>query len=274
MSGAMEEMFARGWDQLIARDSGPLHIRLILQPLVATILAIRAGWRDAGQGRPVFFWTVVRDPAKRRFLLRQGWKDVGTLFLVACVLDVIYQVIVLHGVYAGQLLIVAGALAVAPYLVFRGLANRVAARIVSRRPGDKEYARMDLETTTKPAPVPDQAKLALERTIQAEERTLLAWVRTATSLITFGFTLYKFFFFLHEQEPGKHEHQLIGPRTYGLIMIGIGVFALAGASWQHWRKMKELRPEKAERRFSLSLVLAGLMGALGMLGFITTILNE
>jgi hypothetical protein len=33
-SARMEDMFSRGWDQLIARDSGPLHIGLILQPLV------------------------------------------------------------------------------------------------------------------------------------------------------------------------------------------------------------------------------------------------
>ena len=90
-------------------------------------------------------------------------------------------------------------------------------------------------------PAPDQTKLALERTVLAHERTLMAWVRTATSLITFGFTLYKFFFYLQEQEPAKHAEQLIGPRTYGLIMIGIGVFTLAAATWQHRRQMKRLR---------------------------------
>jgi uncharacterized membrane protein YidH (DUF202 family) len=34
--------------------------------------------------------------------------------------------------------------------------------------------------------------LAFERTMLAYERTLMAWVRTAISLISFGFTLYKF----------------------------------------------------------------------------------
>ncbi|MDR3557688.1 MAG: DUF202 domain-containing protein [Syntrophobacteraceae bacterium] len=40
---------------------------------------------------------------------------------------------------------------------------------------------------------PSSNQLALERTILAHERTLMGWVRTSTSLITFGFTLYKFF---------------------------------------------------------------------------------
>ena len=60
----------------------------------------------------------------------------GTLFLVAMVLDVIYQIIVLRWVYPGPALIVATTLAIVPYLVVRGLANRVAARILPRRPPD------------------------------------------------------------------------------------------------------------------------------------------
>jgi putative membrane protein len=41
--------------------------------------------------------------------------------------------------------------------------------------------------------------LAVDRTWLAHERTLMAWVRTATSMISFGFTIYKFFQF----EAGK-----------------------------------------------------------------------
>jgi hypothetical protein len=121
----MEEMFSSGWDDLIARDSGPMHVRFLFQPLVATIIAIRAGYRDARAGRPVFFWTLVRDPTWRRPLLREGWTDFGKLFLVAVVLDVIYQIIVLHWVYPVQTLIVASVLAIVPYLVFCGLTNRI-----------------------------------------------------------------------------------------------------------------------------------------------------
>jgi hypothetical protein len=134
----MEDLFTRGWEDLLGRDHGPLHIRLIIQPIVAAVLAIRAGWKDAREGRSVFFWTMVLDPAQRRYLWRQGWKDVGKLFLVAIVLDVIYQVIVLRWVYAGQTLIVATTLAIVPYLVVRGLTNRIAARIRPRQPTDSK----------------------------------------------------------------------------------------------------------------------------------------
>ena len=133
---------------------------------------------------------------------------------------------------------------------------------------------MEQQTAAHPAATPDQGKLALERTYLAFERTMMAWVRTATSLIAFGFTLYKFFFYLQEQEPAKHVDQLLGPRTYGLIMIGIGVFILAMAAWRHRREMKRLRAQYPEAPFSLSLVLAALIAALGILGFIVTLLRQ
>jgi putative membrane protein len=96
---------------------------------------------------------------------------------------------------------------------------------------------------------------------------MMAWVRTATSLIAFGFTLYKFFFYLQEQQPAAHGEQLIGPRTYGLIMIGFGVFTLAMGAWRHRGQMKLLAAQYPEAPFSLSLVLAGLIAVLGILGF-------
>jgi hypothetical protein len=121
----VEDSFARGLEDLIGRDSGPLHLRLVVQPVVAGIFAIRSGLKDARESRPVFFWTLVLDPAQRSDLLQQGWKDVGKLFIAAIILDVIYQIIVFHRLYPVQTLIVATILAIVPYLVVRGLTNRI-----------------------------------------------------------------------------------------------------------------------------------------------------
>src|SRR5262245_45787110 len=121
----MEEMFTRGRDELLARETGALHFRVVLQPLVATYFAIRSGLKDAREGRPVFCWTVVADPARRRLLPWEAWKDVGKLFLVTVALDVVYQIIVLRRFYPVQTLIVATVLAIVPYLVLRGLTNRI-----------------------------------------------------------------------------------------------------------------------------------------------------
>jgi hypothetical protein len=51
----MNDIFGRVWENLNARLTGPLHFRFIIQPTVATILAIRAGLRmPVGIGRPSF----------------------------------------------------------------------------------------------------------------------------------------------------------------------------------------------------------------------------
>jgi hypothetical protein len=133
MAKRMEEMFTRAWDNLLARDSGPLHFRLILQPLVATILAIRAGWADAWEGRPIFIWTLVREPAKARTMLRNLWTFVGKVFLVAVALDVVYQLIVFQWVYPLETLIVATMLALVPCMVVRAIGNRIVTFIRQRR---------------------------------------------------------------------------------------------------------------------------------------------
>ncbi len=58
---------------------------------VAAIFAIRAGWRDAREGRPPYLWSVFTHAATRHDLLRQGWADVGKVFIVAVVLDLTYE---------------------------------------------------------------------------------------------------------------------------------------------------------------------------------------
>ena len=140
----MKETLIRIWENLVGRTSGPLHLRLMLQPTVAVILAIRAGIRDSRLERPPYFWNVLINLDGRNDLLRNGWKDVGKLFIMACVVDVIYQLIVESWVYPVETLIVALVLAIIPYVLLRGLTGRLARRWLRRanQPGsDAEESR-------------------------------------------------------------------------------------------------------------------------------------
>ena len=122
------------------------------------------------------------------------------------------------------------------------------------------------------APLPDATKLALERTRLAYERTLMAWVRTATSLISFGFTIYKFFQYLRDEEPARAAAQRFGPRTYAMLMIGVGVVALVLATIEHRRSLQSLRREYGHViPPSLATVLAALISGLGILGLVAVI---
>jgi hypothetical protein len=140
----MEEALRQAWDNLFGRVDGPMSFRLIIQPIVATFLAIRAGWTDAREGRPIFFWTLARDPTQTRVMLRNLWRIAGKVFLVALVLDAIYQIIVLHWIYPVQALIVAMLLALVPCVVVRAVGNRIVAIAHRRQPTEnKEAPRTD-----------------------------------------------------------------------------------------------------------------------------------
>jgi hypothetical protein len=110
--------------QLFARLGGPMHFRFIMQPLMAAILATIDGIKDGKAGRPAYLWEMVSTAADRKPLLKEGWKRVSRVFLLAVVLDVVYQLIEFHWIYPGETLIVAIVLAIIPYFLIRGPVNR------------------------------------------------------------------------------------------------------------------------------------------------------
>ena len=124
----MEETILRGWAGLMDRIGGPMTFRLILQPTMAALLALRAGLKDAREGRPPYFWTLLTDPSQRVSLLREGWQSIARVFLLAVVMDLIYEWVMGRPFYPLETLIVAIVLAVLPYLLLRGPINRIARR--------------------------------------------------------------------------------------------------------------------------------------------------
>jgi hypothetical protein len=129
----MDDMWARIGHNLIDRVTGPMKFRLVLQPAIAAFFAIRSGLADARAGKSPYFWCLVSDPAQRTDMIQDGWKSVGKVFILAIVLDVVYQIIVQRFVYPGETIIVAFILAILPYLILRGLVTRLARRIAMRR---------------------------------------------------------------------------------------------------------------------------------------------
>lgn len=122
----MDDFWARFFGDLVDRVSGPMKFRLVLQPLMAAFFAIRSGLRDAKAGKPPYFWSLVSEPAHRADMIKDGWKSIGRVFVLALVLDVVYQIIAEHFVYPGEAITVAILLALVPYLILRGLVTRLA----------------------------------------------------------------------------------------------------------------------------------------------------
>ena len=78
------------------------------------------------------------------------------------------------------------------------------------------------------------------RTRLALERTMMAWQRTAVSLIGFSFAIVQFFEHLQQMpgvRPAEHPH---AAQYVGLALISCGVLALVISLWQYWSSVRYL----------------------------------
>ena len=124
MDTILDLLLRRGQD-LLGRLHGPLNFRLLVMPtVVVTLLALRADWKDAREGRPAFLGAFITDPVERRRLFKSALKDIGRVFVVAIVLDTAYQLMVFRWVYPGEVLVVAVVCAIVPYVLVRGPITR------------------------------------------------------------------------------------------------------------------------------------------------------
>lgn len=133
----MEDLVARVVENLIGRVSGPMKFRLIIQPLMAAVFAVRDGLKDAREGRPPYFWAIFKHRHRRWDMLRDGWESVGKIFILAVIIDLVEQLFFFRWFYPGEAVLVAFILACIPYLLIRGPVNRVAQGKLRRASGDK-----------------------------------------------------------------------------------------------------------------------------------------
>jgi hypothetical protein len=127
------DLAIRFWDEMVARPSGPMAFRLVLQPVMASILAIRDGIKDAHMARAPYFWTIVKDSTRRKKRLIEGIRAVSRVLILAAAMDVIYQFVELRGFRPLETVVIALVLAFLPYLIVRGPATRIARRIFQAR---------------------------------------------------------------------------------------------------------------------------------------------
>ena len=106
------------------------------------------------------------------------------------------------------------------------------------------------------------------RTRMSAERTLMSWLRTAVSMIGFGFTIVQFFQRFHEMAGVKAAQLPEAPRYLGLMLIAAGTLSLVVAVVQYHTLVKYLwsetyRPITPARHtltptYAASIVLIGI----------------
>ena len=114
-------------------------------------------------------------------------------------------------------------------------------------------------------------RLSYERTILSHERTLLSWLRTGATLITFGFSIYKFFQIDLRRVGGEAAGAVIDPRWFAIIMTAAGVFSLVIATIQNSHYRIAVRRQGMRVPVSLGSLVSGLMAILGLLALAAAI---
>ncbi len=79
------------------------------------------------------------------------------------------------------------------------------------------------------------------RTRLSVERTLMSWIRTAVSLIGFGFAIVQFFDRMQQMPNARPGLVPDAPLYFGVALICCGVLALAVSLWQYWFVVQYLR---------------------------------
>ena len=122
------------WDS-IARDlsgrgmfGGPFQFRLIIQPLTAILLGIKIGIRDAKAGDVPFFGALLRTKGERGHLLAKAARDALIPLMLAFIVDSILQRLINGRIRPLAAVVVGGLLVFVPFVIVRGLANRIWSR--------------------------------------------------------------------------------------------------------------------------------------------------
>jgi hypothetical protein len=115
-------------ERIADRFTGPLHLRVILQPLVAIILGIKYGRSDFKKDHPPFFLDIISDKLNRNQKLKMAYRSILTPFLIGVVVDAIFQYIVFHKIHLYGTLLAGIVLIAIPYTLSRGFTNRILKR--------------------------------------------------------------------------------------------------------------------------------------------------
>ncbi len=117
-------------------------------------------------------------------------------------------------------------------------------------------------------------ELAKERNRASYDRTLMAWIRTAISLIGFGFAIAKSYEYIQMEEmesSGRFIDQFHAPLWFGISFIVLGMICISGGVIQHVKLVKQISSGQftyGESR-PLAKVVALILLVIGIFALIT-----
>lgn len=108
--------------------------------------------------------------------------------------------------------------------------------------------------------------LGLLRTIMAADRTLMAWIRTSLSMLSFGFTIYKFLDTVAQQGKLPRPHS---PQAVGLFLATLGTACMVLGTLSYWTTIKDLQTVEKFRLGRPVLFIGVIISVAGVALFVT-----
>lgn len=100
----------------------------------------------------------------------------------------------------------------------------------------------------------------------AADRTLMAWIRTALSMLSFGFTIYKFLQTIAADKEMAHPNS---PQQVGLFLTAMGVAAIVLGTINYWVTLRDLQKIETFRIGRPVLLMALVMSIAGVALFVS-----
>lgn len=114
--------------RIIERFTGPLHLRTILQPLIAIFLGITNGRADFKSNHPPFFLDMVSDKINRNQKMKMAYRSILTPLFIGVIVDAIFQYLVFSKIHFFGAILAGIILIALPYTISRGFTNRLLRR--------------------------------------------------------------------------------------------------------------------------------------------------
>lgn len=113
---------------LVERLNGPFSLRLLLQPTMALLFAIKDGRKDAATDAAPYLTALMGEKGERRQTLASAWASLSKVLVMAFALDCAFQFATGGSVHPIEALLMSGILCAVPYTLMRGPAARIAKR--------------------------------------------------------------------------------------------------------------------------------------------------
>ncbi len=131
---------------------------------------------------------------------------------------------------------------------------------------------------SKPSPTVDRSGETRAREYLANERTLLAWVRTAVALMGLGFVVARFGLFLRQLavesgRPVTDEPSLAISRPLGLLLVAGGILAMALSTVRFFRARSQIQAGRYEPEAfaEIAVVTLTLLGGVGLIAYLLVV---